>query len=83
VIHNLDLINESTVVEDAELVTIAAALQKQINRDFREEWWTNASVKAIPTGGTPDPGAWWLTIADTLEVAEALGTRPWRCSATR
>lgn len=72
-IHTLNLINESTVASDEELAAIAAALQTQINRDFRKEWWTNAEVKAIPTGGTPEPGAWWLTIADTLEVAEALG----------
>lgn len=72
-IHTLNLINESTVAHDDQLAEIAAALQKQINRDFREEWWTNATVKAIPTGGTPEPGAWWLTVADTLEVAEALG----------
>lgn len=72
-IHKLNLINESTVATDDQLAEIAAALEKQINRDFREVWWTNAEVNAVPTGGTPEPGAWWLTIADTLEVAEALG----------
>lgn len=72
-LHTLSLINESTVVTDEELAKIAPALQKQINRDFREHWFTNAEVVAIEKGDTPAEDTWWIVVADDTQVANALG----------
>ena len=52
-LHNIAVINESTVVEDAEAAEIAKALQHQVNHDFRPIWGTNAAFTAIPKGGKP------------------------------
>jgi hypothetical protein len=72
-LHTLALVNESTVVEDAELKQIARALQHQINHDFAPHWFTNGNVVAVPKGQKADAAHWWIVIADDVEEAGALG----------
>jgi hypothetical protein len=72
-LHNIAVINESTVVPDAEAAEIAKALQHQVNHDFRPIWGTNAAFTAIPKGGKPAAGQWWLVILDDMDQAGALG----------
>lgn len=72
-LHTISLINASTVCSDSEIVQIARALQRQINRDYRPFYGTNAAVVPIFKGATPPPNSWWLVVADDMDVAGALG----------
>lgn len=67
------LINQSTVVTDAELDRCARALNIQVNRDFTPYWGTDCTVVAVHKGKTPPKGSWWLVVLDTSDVAGALG----------
>jgi hypothetical protein len=67
------VINESTVVSDADVKAAVAALQKQVSGDFAPAWGIDASLTFVPFGGNPSPDAWWLVILDNSDQAGALG----------
>jgi hypothetical protein len=69
----LAIINNSTVLTDAQVQTIVDPLQYQITVHFVPLWGRYAKVKFIPKGQVPPPGSWWLTIFDTSDQAGALG----------
>lgn len=72
---NIAVINESTVVADADLPAVIEALQRQVDLDFAPLWGqaidTTLSVwdKTKPT----PPGTWELVILDDSDQAGALG----------
>jgi len=65
--------NQSTVVSDAEVKAVAAALQTQVTRDFYPAWAVDATVIAVPKAGKPPVGAWVIAIGDDTSQAGALG----------
>jgi hypothetical protein len=69
----ISVINESTIVTDAEVTTVVAALQQQVTNDFRPVWGTDAELKMVPQGAQPTAGTWWLVILDDSDQAGALG----------
>ncbi|HTW56883.1 MAG TPA: hypothetical protein VMD99_02005 [Terriglobales bacterium] len=69
----ISVINESTVLTDAEVIPVVAALQQQVTNDFRPVWGTDAELKMIPQGAQPLNGSWWLVILDDSDQAGALG----------
>ena len=69
----ISVINESTVLTDAEVTPVIAALQQQVTNDFRPVWGTDAELKMIPQGTQPTAGTWWLVILDDSDQAGALG----------
>lgn len=69
----VSVINESTVLTDAEVIPVVAALQQQITNDFRPAWGTDAELTLIPQGAPPPPASWWLVILDDSDQAGALG----------
>lgn len=69
----ISVINESTVLTDAEVTPVVAALQQQVTNDFRPIWGVDAELKLIPQGAQPQPGTWWLAILDDSDQAGALG----------
>lgn len=69
----ISVINESTVLTDAEVQPVVAALQQQVTNDFRPAWGTDAELKMIPQGTQPPAGTWWLVILDDSDQAGALG----------
>jgi hypothetical protein len=69
----VSVINASSVVTDDECRTLVAALQKQVSRDFAPIWGIDATLVFVPTGGTPAPGTWWLSILDNTDRAGVLG----------
>lgn len=72
-IIQISVINESTVLADADVVPVVAALQKQITNDFRPIWGTDAELTTFPKGTTPPTGSWWLVPLDDSDQANALG----------
>jgi hypothetical protein len=69
----ISLINESEVMSEREAASLVAVLNTQVRRDFGPAWGVEAEVKAVPKGSAPEKGSWWLVIADTSDVASALG----------
>ena len=69
----ISVINESTVLTDAEITPVVMALQQQVSNDFRPIWGLDAELKIIPQGTPVPPGRWWLVILDDSDQAGALG----------
>jgi hypothetical protein len=69
----ISVINESTVLADADVAPVVAALQKQVTNDFRPVWGTDAELSIIPKGTQPPTGSWWLVLLDDSDQANALG----------
>ena len=69
----ISVINESTVLADADVTPVVAALQKQVTNDFRPIWGTDAELTIIPKGTQPASGSWWLVLLDDSDQANALG----------
>jgi hypothetical protein len=69
----ISVINESTVLTDADVNPVVAALQQQVTNDFRPIWGTDAELNMISQGTQPPNGTWWLVILDDSDQAGALG----------
>jgi hypothetical protein len=69
----ISVINESTVLADADVVPVVAALQKQVTDDFRPVWGVDAELSIVPKGTQPPSGSWWLVLLDDSDQANALG----------
>ena len=69
----ISVINESTVLTDADVTPVVSALQQQVTNDFRPIWGTDAELKMIPQGTQLPAGTWWLVILDDSDQAGALG----------
>jgi len=69
----ISVINESTVLRDAEVVPVISALQKQVTNDFRPAWGIDAELTLIPKTANPPSGSWWLVMLDDSDQAGALG----------
>jgi hypothetical protein len=69
----ISVINESTVVPDAEVAPVIAALQKQVTNEFRPVWGVDAELTIVPKNSQPPGGSWWLVILDDSDQAGALG----------
>jgi len=69
----ISVINESTVLADADVAPVVAALQKQVTNDFRPVWGTDAELTIVASGTQPPAGTWWLVLLDDTDQANALG----------
>src|SRR2546425_11594252 len=69
----ISVINESTVLTDAEITPVVAALQKQVTNDFRPAWGVDAELTTVPKGTPAPTPSWWLVILDDSDQAGALG----------
>jgi hypothetical protein len=69
----ISVINESTVLADADLTPAVAALQKQVTNDFGPMWGTDAELTIVAKGTQPANGSWWLVLLDDSDQANALG----------
>jgi len=69
----ISVINESTVLTDADVTPVVAALQQQVTNDFRPIWGIDAELKFIPQGTAAPSGTWQLVILDDSDQAGALG----------
>ena len=67
------VINESTVLKDAEVETAVAALQKQVSGDFAAAWGANAKLNFVERGGKVPKSSWQVGIFDNSDQAGALG----------
>jgi hypothetical protein len=68
----ISVINESTVVADADVQRCVDALQIQLSRDFAPIWGIAAQLNFHPSK-IAAPGTWQLVILDDSDQADALG----------
>ncbi|HKN00383.1 MAG TPA: hypothetical protein VJX23_07685 [Candidatus Binataceae bacterium] len=67
------VINQSTVLTNAQIEAAVPALQKQVRLDFAPVWGVDADLVFVQKDAQPPPGAWWLLILDDADQADALG----------
>lgn len=67
------ILNRSTVMQDAEVKQITAALQIQVDRDFVPIWGSPAELQFVGSHEAAPTTSWWLTVLDTSDQADALG----------
>lgn len=71
--RTIQFVNESTVVTDAQLTPIIAALQIQVSRDFAPWWDADAKLVQVPKGSKPAAGTAVMLLLDDADQAGALG----------
>jgi hypothetical protein len=67
------IINRSTVMTDAEVKAITAALKIQVKRHFAPIWGVDASLVFVGKHQKPARNAWWLLVLDNTDQADLLG----------
>lgn len=70
---NVAVINECSVLTDAQIKPVVDALQVQVTRDFAPVYGIDAQLTFVPKGQTPPSGSWWLVIGDDSDAVGALG----------
>lgn len=68
----IDLVAASTVITAAQLVPIAAALQRQAREHVAQHYGTDPAM-LIRVVSKPTPGHWYLWVLDDSDTAGALG----------
>jgi hypothetical protein len=68
------ILNESTVLTDAQVDAVVPALQKQVTHDFCPAWKLEVpTLKFIPKNQIAPLGAWQLVVLNASDQAGALG----------
>ena len=71
--HHIALLSDTPAIDFAALRPVAAALQKQVDRDFTPLWGVEAEVVAYERAKDVPHGYWPITIKDSLTRPEAAG----------
>jgi len=69
----VSIVNQCSVLHDADVKPVVAALQTQVTRDFAPIWGIDAEVIFVPKAAKPDPSTWWLILLDDSDTQGALG----------
>lgn len=69
----IELINRSTVLDDAAVAAWVTGLQRQITEDFYPIWGRDARVIFTGREGRPHAGTWWAVVTDDADQAGVLG----------
>ncbi len=72
-ISNLGLVSDSATISTSELTRVAAALQKQVTRDFTPFWQVNATVSAFAKLEDLPVGYWPIIVQDDIHQEGAAG----------
>src|SRR3982750_35852 len=67
------LVSQTKRVKLEQLTIVAAALQKQVNRDFRRYWGIEGTVNAFPRLQDVPLDYWHIVIRDDIHVNGAAG----------
>lgn len=67
------IVNNSTVLQDAEIAKAVAALQIQVDRDFEPIWELGANLGFVAKGQAVPAGAWVIYLMDHSDQQGALG----------
>jgi hypothetical protein len=64
----ISVVNESTVVSDADLALWTEAVQRQINEHLKPIWDLGATLNIVSGRTALDPKDWWLVVLDDSEA---------------
>jgi hypothetical protein len=67
------IINATSILSDSDIESVIQPLQKQVTRDFAPPWGVEADLVFVAKASNPPAGAWWLSILDDSDQADALG----------
>lgn len=67
------IINESTVLTDAQVLPVIDALRIQVTRDFASIWGCAAKLMFFSKGSAMPPSYWQMALLDDSDQAGALG----------
>lgn len=67
------IVNQCTVLTDAQVTPVVAALQVQVSRDFAPAWGIDAHIIQVMKGQVAPKGTWQLVLLDNTDQAGALG----------
>ncbi len=70
---HIDIINESSVLDDSTVKQYTIDLQTQLDRDYAPFWGFTARLHFIPKDQNADPSHWWQAVFDTTDQPGALG----------
>jgi len=70
---HIQIVNESTVVSDADAIVWMQAEQAQVDEDWSPHYGIHVVLAIVPKGRKPNAGIWQLIIADDSNQANALG----------
>jgi hypothetical protein len=70
---HIAIVNQSTVLTDAQVRAVIPALQTQVTRDFYPVWGVNAVLGFYSRTATVPANAWIVYVRDDADVAGALG----------
>jgi hypothetical protein len=62
--YRVAVMNESTMVPDADVKAAMAALQTQVRRDFAPAWGVDAELTFVAKHAEAPPGSWRLVVED-------------------
>lgn len=67
------VMNESTVMSDADVQKMIPAFDQQWNKDLRSVWGVDAATFTfVPKHRMPAAGSWWLVFLDNSDKTRAL-----------
>jgi hypothetical protein len=72
-VPTMAVVNQTTVLTDAQIQQAVAAIQVQVDRDFLPAWGTTAKLRFVPKGSKPLATDWVITMLDTSDQQGALG----------
>jgi hypothetical protein len=54
----ISVINQTSILTDAQITPVIKALQTQVTRDFFPVYGMDAKLTQVKQGGTPNPKSW-------------------------
>lgn len=69
-LNNIALLSQSSTIAQPEVMTVAAALQKQVLRDFNRFWNVAATIDSFATLEDVPTGYWPVIIVDEIASGE-------------
>lgn len=67
------VINATTVMSDADVLTMVKAIEVQMDKHFYPLWGIPANLHFVPRGSRPPRGLWYLAMLDDADQAGVLG----------
>ena len=71
-IQKIALVSEVLEISESKLRTVAAALQKQVDRDFAPVWKVGAEIVPCKNSGATPKQSWCVTVKKDIAMPGAL-----------
>jgi hypothetical protein len=72
-VPTISIVNRSTLLTDAHVAPVVAAMQKHLDTAFGPAWGIEAKLVHVPAGQTAAAGTWLLVLLDNSDQADDLG----------